>query len=497
MSPTTWYGRSSIKVKLVIMMLAVSSTVLLLTAALSLAQTIHSGRQRLHRVLEVNANLLGEYCVVPLSFYDREEADRMLSRIQLIPGLLSAELYDQGGTLFAHHDPSGQAPLGLSGDASARFRYGEDSWTYRHEVTHMGLRLGTLVLQAGLAPLRKEVLRHAGILAAIFAFLILVTYLLALRMQSLISRPILHLAEAARRVSEEGDLGRRVHRSHRDEIGTLYDGYNRMLDQLQSRLKERDKAEDEARIRQQQLLEAGKLVTLGTLVSGVAHEINNPNGYIMLSASLALKKLGHDEPAARSPASSAGSGAGFLVEILTNIHRSSQRIDSIVRRLKDYYRKDQARAKAPVDVNEVVENAIQILDAKIRNATRNFRFQRGEDVPQVLGNFQELEQVMINLIENACQALRDPDGEVEVRTVRLDEKGVQFQVRDTGGGIPKDYLERITDPFFTTKRESGGTGLGLSLALSIVTDHGGTLGFESKPGEGTLATVTIKALTAS
>lgn len=491
---SAWYSRASIKHKLVLLILSVSAVMLFLTAALSLAQTLFAGRQRLHRVLEVNANLLAEYCVVPLSFDDREEADRMLSRIQFIPGMVAAGLYTMEGRAFARHALDGwEVPDRLDGVAG-RFTYGDSAWWYYHAVSYQGVPLGTLALSASTGPLRAEVLRQAGILAAILLILILVAYALALRMQSLISRPILDLAEATRRVSEQGDLTQRVHRDHQDEIGVLYDGYNRMLDQLQARQMERDKAEEESRIRQQQLLEAGKLVTLGTLVSGVAHEINNPNAYIMLSASLALKKLGLEGGAPPPDGEAAARMRSFLPEVLENIHRSSQRIDTIVKRLKDYYRRDLARVKEPVDLNEVVENAIEIVDAKIRAATRHFRFLPGDGLPRVLGNFQELEQVAINLIENACQALPNPEKQVEVVTAEGEPGTLLLVVRDEGTGIPKDYLDRITDPFFTTKREVGGTGLGLSLALSILNDHGGQLRFDSVQGSGTTATVVLPAL---
>jgi polar amino acid transport system substrate-binding protein len=339
--------------------------------------------------------------------------------------------------------------------------------------------------------LRDEAIRYSAVLAGIFLALILLSYALALKMQALISRPILNLAEAARRISDQGDLSQRVSWGGQDEIGILYDGYNRMLDQLQARLKERDEAEAAARIRQQQLLQAGKMVTLGTLVSGVAHEINNPNAYIMLNASLALRKWEDMEAARIAAGGQASPECVFLTDILSNINRGSQRIDRIVKRLKDYYRKDQAAAKESLDLNDVAEKALEILDVKIRKSTRNFTFFRCEDAPKVMGNLQELEQVLINLIENACQALPDPDRGVAMEIFCEADGSVAIRVRDEGVGIPQEHIERITDPFFTTKREMGGTGLGLSLALGIMNDHGGRMEFDSVPGRGTTVTITL------
>lgn len=489
-SPVTAFRNASIQSKLIIIILTVSASILFLTAALNLAQTVIQGRQELQRSLSVNGNLLSEYCVVPLSFDDPDEAARVLARVASVPGIRLAALYDRTGSLFAEYNPNALELAGLGPSAADRHRFGKGSLTYFHRIDFQKEQIGTLALMADTRHLRDEAVRYSAVLAAIFLGLILLSYALALKMQALISRPILNLAAAARRISDQGDLSQRVSWGGQDEIGVLYDGYNRMLDQLQARLKERDEAEEAARVRQQQLLQAGKMVTLGTLVSGVAHEINNPNAYIMLNASLALRKWEDLESARIAAGGQPSPECMFLSNILANINRGSQRIDAIVKRLKDYYRKDQAAAKERIDLNGVAEKAIEILDVKIRKSTRRFRFLRAEGAVQVTGDFQEMEQVLINLIENACQALPDPECGLTVETTRDADGSVRVQVRDEGTGIPKENIDRITDPFFTTKREAGGTGLGLSLALSIINDHGGRMDFESFPGRGT--TVTVK-----
>ncbi len=479
------FRNASIKTKLILLILSICASILFLSSAIGLVRTILEGRQRLLNGLAMSARLLAEYCVVPLSFDDPQEAGNMLERVQSLPGIRSAVLYDSAGTVFAAWPGRPAVGEALPSGTADSYVFGKGSLAYYHGVVFREKRLGTLVLRAATGPLRRAALKDGAIAAVLFAGLILASFALAWKMQGAISKPILQLTEAFRRVSDKGDLSQRVDWQARDEIGVLYAGYNHMLDRLERMLAERDKAEAESRMRQQQLLQAGKLVTLGTLVSGVAHEINNPNAYIMLNASLALRQLKDSE---------GGEISDRFRGVLENVFQGSQRIDSIVKRLKDYYRKDQGGSKAPLDPNAVAAKAIEILDAKIRKATRHFRFERGADLPPVLGNFQELEQVFINLIENACQALPDADGSVVVRTA-ADAKGmVRLEVEDTGVGIPSENLERITDPFFTTKRESGGTGLGLSLVLSILSDHGGTIRFAPGPGgRGTLATVSLPA----
>jgi len=495
-APAGAFRNASIKTKLILLILSVCASILILSAVLGLARTILEGRQRLLSGVAMTARLLGEYCVVPLSFDDAQEAGNMLERVQSLPGIQGAVLYDSTGKTFAAYPRNASAkPDILTAGDEDRFEFRRGLLVYSHKVKFRDQYLGTVVLHAATGPLKRAAVRDAAVLGVLFFGLILVSYMLALRAQGAISRPILQLAEAFRRVSDKGDLSQRVHRDGSDEIGILYAGYNHMLGQLQARLAEREKAEAESRLHHEQLVQAGKLVTLGTLVSGVAHEINNPNTYIMLNASLALKQMKQMEAKLKE-----GGGEGFdaqackrFTAVLENVYQGSKRIDSIVRRLKDYYRKDPGQEKDPLEINAVVEKAVEILDAKIRKYTRRFQFDRGENLPRVAGNFQELEQVAINLIENACQALPNGEGQVKVRTY-ADGGQVVLEVEDTGVGIPPEHMDRVTDPFFTTKREAGGTGLGLSLVVGILGNHGGSLRLSPGLVRGTCATVRLPAL---
>ena len=124
----------------------------------------------------------------------------------------------------------------------------------------------------------------------------------------------------------------------------------------------------------------------------------------------------------------------------------------------------------------------------IKTATGNFRLELLEDIPPVRGSFQKIEQVLVNLLENACQALTSRKQGIRVRS-SLRQNQVEISVQDEGRGITAADLVRLGDPFFTTRRESGGTGLGLSVSSAIVREHGGRLEFSSQKGEGTSATL--------
>ncbi len=265
-------------------------------------------------------------------------------------------------------------------------------------------------------------------------------------------------------------------------------------------ISELKRAQEDARRHQQSAIQADKLASIGLMVSGVAHEINNPNNLIMLSADV-LRSAWPQLRArlAEAPSSPrAGSAVGLPVPtveqvgtLIEHIATGAVRIQKIVRSLKDFARADSGELQPGVDLRQVVDTAIMLVHNLIRKATDHFSVVHGE-VPPVIGNAQKLEQVLINLLTNACQALPDRTRAVTVRTALRAESGlVAVEVRDEGKGIPPQDLARIFDPFFTTKRDSGGTGLGLSVSYGIIEEHGGKLVFASEVGLGTTATILL------
>jgi polar amino acid transport system substrate-binding protein len=140
--------------------------------------------------------------------------------------------------------------------------------------------------------------------------------------------------------------------------------------------------------------------------------------------------------------------------------------------------------------------SLRLVDAQLRKATRRCEVAYGERLPRVRGNAQRIEQVIVNLVLNACQALPDPERGLRVATwLDRARDAVVVAVEDEGVGIPPEDLPRITDPFFTTKRDRGGTGLGLSVSSGIVQEHGGTLEFRPREGGGTTVLLALPALT--
>ncbi len=267
-------------------------------------------------------------------------------------------------------------------------------------------------------------------------------------------------------------------------------------------ISERKKAEEQAKLHQQQLMQASKMVALGTLVSGVAHEVNNPNNFIMLNSPILKEAWDNALPILQKYYEENGDfiigGMNYsemrvnIPTLFSGISDGAKRIKQIVDDLKNYVRDNTADLTQSVDINEVLKSAVSLLSNMIKKSTNHFSIEYGRDLPLLKGNFQRLEQIMINLVQNACQALPDAQKGIFI-TIQFDRKAstIVINVRDEGMGIPPETLLNITDPFFTTKHDSGGVGLGLSISSKIVEEHGGTLNFKSEIGAGTTAEITL------
>jgi signal transduction histidine kinase len=234
---------------------------------------------------------------------------------------------------------------------------------------------------------------------------------------------------------------------------------------------ERKKLDDETRDIYHQLLQAEKMAALGQTVSGVAHELNNPLATILSHAERLSQRTTLDEPVRRG---------------LETIFSESERAARIVRNLLTFARKRQT-TRAMVDVNQVVREtlALRAYEQRVTNITLIDALAAG--LPNVFADGHQVQQVLLNLVINAEQAMLSANGRgtLVVRTWHnADQESVILEINDDGPGIPDELQPKIFEPFFTTKEVGKGTGLGLSVAYAIVQEHGGRIRLESRPGAG-------------
>lgn len=244
-----------------------------------------------------------------------------------------------------------------------------------------------------------------------------------------------------------------------------------------------------------------RLASLGELAAGMAHEINNPNGLILLNLPVIMDCFA-DTLAEFDEAGLEPSLGGLTFErvraevpnLLLETQQAARRIKRIVDDLKGFVRQERSDAGESFDLNEVVRAATRMLSNPLRSATDHFTLECADPLPPVRGSFQRIEQVVVNLVLNACQALPDRNHKLQLRTSYDPLQGeILLQVQDEGIGIEPENMPHLTDPFFTTRRDQGGTGLGLSVSARIVREHGGRLEFNSTPKRGTLVTLRLPA----
>ena len=330
--------------------------------------------------------------------------------------------------------------------------------------------------------------------------------LLAIYVARSVSEPLERQRAAMARV-RAGDRSVRLPVRTNDELGLLAEGFNDMAlglseqeaaireltsgleAKVQERTRELSAALAEKERTQAQLVQSEKMASLGQLVAGVAHEINNPIGYIYANADHLEGYLARlRQTCAQGDAAATAETLAQAEKLLQSTREGARRAKEIVQGLRTFSYKDPTLRK-PLDLREPLETSLMLLGHELK---RGIELERSlEDAGPVLGNPGELSQVFTNILLNAIQAMGEK-GRLEV-AVRREGDRVVARIGDTGSGIAAAALARVFEPFFTTKEVGQGTGLGLSIAYGIVKAHGGDIRVESEPGRGTTVAVSLPA----
>ncbi|MBU2559376.1 HAMP domain-containing protein, partial [archaeon] len=299
-----------------------------------------------------------------------------------------------------------------------------------------------------------------GILAAV---LILVGGLVFLvpPIARTMTNPLMQLVKGA------GEIGRgrfdyRINVKTDDEIGELSLAFNKMAEDIDTA--------------QKQLIQSEKMASLGQLSAGVAHEINNPLANISLNAQMLLQDVTDEKV------------IGRLTKIENNVDRATR----IVKSLLEFSRTPEFHPTL-TDINELISKTLDIVEHEVKRLEVIKKFQK--ELPPVPVDPNQLQQVIMNMITNAAQAMPG-GGTLTLRTEKIGDI-VEIEIRDTGDGISGENLTKIFDPFFTTKKVGKGTGLGLSISYRIIEKHGGYIDVDSEPGKGTSFTIKLPSGDAS
>ena len=310
-----------------------------------------------------------------------------------------------------------------------------------------------------------------------------------------------------------GKLSARVELDGNDELDRAANAINAMAASLELRdlenlsLQEellkamRLEVQEEKKRVMARLIHTNKMTSLGLLLSSMAHEINNPNASIRFSGHNIAKIWEDVVPLLDGIWREEGefylagvpyqTARGALAQNAANIVENSERIARVVQGLRDYGVGGSVNTRPSMEINSTVSAALSVLACQMKQDVQ-LKTSLGTDIPAIAGNQQQIEQVLINLILNAMQALPDGRGQV-LLTTSYDSAAaeVAVEVQDNGTGISPDMIDRLFEPFFSTKLDKGGSGLGLYISQYIVAERGGRLQLSSRPGKGTLARVVL------
>ncbi len=285
-----------------------------------------------------------------------------------------------------------------------------------------------------------------------------------------LTRPIESLSKAVKVVGQ-GNFDIQLNVTSRDEIGALADSFNHMTTELHDRA-------DALGVAQSALVQSEKMAAFGQLGAGIAHEVKNPLAGILGYAQLSKRKVDKDSPVYKN---------------LVVIEKETKRCKDIIDNLMKFARQEDSN-KRPTDVNMVIEDAITIVDHQLSvNQIRVFK-ELAVDLPYINADANQLQQVLMNFLINAQQAMDGKPGEVRVSSRLLASGRIEIGVADDGPGMSEEVKDKVFEPFFTTKPAGKGTGLGLSVTFGIIRDHQGTVTIESEPGQGAAFIISLPTI---
>jgi len=333
---------------------------------------------------------------------------------------------------------------------------------YEPLLDHIGQVVGVLYVGSRQASFLRLINTFDERILFIALLTILMTFILATPVSRVITRPLKELRElvqASHRITE-GDLNARAPVIAGGEVGLMAAAFNNMLDTLQAT--------------QDQLIHSKNLASLGQLAAGVAHELNNPLGTVLLYAYILLRESAPN---------------GQRRTDLETIVRETQRCKGIVAALLDFARQQQVIAQ-DIDLNELVRSILEVEQKHSRYSMVNIITELDPNLPRIQADAAQLRAVFLNLMSNAAEAMPE-GGTLTIRTCPGPAEMVTAEVEDTGTGIPTENLSKMFTPFFTTKPIGKGTGLGLAITYGILKMHRGQVDVKSHVGKGTTFTFSL------
>lgn len=447
------FAHLSIRNKLIVVV--AGATVISLGAGflVVLLNSLQQFEEDLIHSTDVIARSVGTFSSVALAFEDEEGAEEALAPVQAFEQISDVYLYDVEGNLFAHWTRSGTLNL-PDRRHDVHSEVAEGHVQVFRPIIFDKKRYGTIFVRASTASLEDRTRQFLVFMALLMLALVGFSVFVAAGLQGLISRPILELADHARHVSEHADYSLRVENPGSDEIGVLYDGFNAMLEQVQSRQEELERSNRD----------------LDQFAYVASHDLKAPLRAIATLSTWLEEDLSDEVD-------------DEAKEQLRLMRSRVQRMDALIEGILQYSRAGRlTTGTEPVDVGHMVRELVAVLDLP-----EGMEIEIADDMPLLETRRLRLEQVFQNLISNAIKYHDDPgNGRVEVGWSRDDDGTPRFWVEDDGPGIAAEHHDRVFLMFQTLQPRDRveSTGLGLSLVTKLVEEEGGKVSLRSAKGEG-------------